>query len=371
MNRMIIVAVAASLSLSCSDATPDTADAWGGADALPVDAAIGADGGVSCNAVHLGAGLRADIAAAAGHFAVSYIAVGLDVAVRRFTEEGNAVSSAVLPGTEFSILRPAIAGRETFLLAHVAPTQGSIALTPLNSDGSFGATVQVVPAPTLTDVLRLAASHVNGEFALTYFDVGMAKFARVATDGTVLAGPVALATAPDVYVSGVSYRPGGWALAAKLSMMPSSYLLLVDNDGALVSEVALPDGALPGDVVWTGTEIALTLWDGLELRLRRMDENGTALAQDTLLASDAWNPGGLAFAAGGYTASYVDSAKSVHIVHSDELGVVDSDYVVGTGLDALFTPTAVAVSSTGARGIAWHLQPSDQVPMSWAAFNCP
>ncbi len=100
-----------------------------------------------CARHSLGLG-RGDIAYADGYFAVARHGLGFEFKVTQFEENGTQAATISMPGQLFSS-PPALAGRETFLIAYQGPPEDGLGLMPLTPGGGLGTTTFV---PT-TEVL--------------------------------------------------------------------------------------------------------------------------------------------------------------------------------------------------------------------------
>lgn len=325
--------------LIASDALAQT-DAVAIADASMLDAAATN----SCSRTSLGLGLRPDIAYASNHFAVARYAFGLALTVTQFDENGLEIASTSTPSQKFGTLPPALAGRESFLLAYAAPDTGAAALVPLAPGGSLGTPVEI-PTVGILQTLALDASGANTEFGFAYNDEDGLKFARVSAQGTVLSGPSLLGDNSSESLRGISYRDGGWAVIARTDAAVRLHIL--DNDGVIEATHNLPDNQVIGGIVGTGSEVAVSGWNGeFELSLHQIDND--------VVLGPAYYPGGIVADGDGFAIAYVDSNRVLHVLHTTTAGVVNSDRVLGSQLPALpLRFPELAISPSGTRAVTW------------------
>ncbi len=340
---LLVTACEGSGSSTTTDGGPSEFDAM----SIP-DAAAIADGPRpdattenQCARHSLGLG-RGDIAYADGYFAVARHGLGFEFKVTQFEENGTQVATISMPGQLFSS-PPALAGRETFLIAYQGPPEDGLALMPLTPGGGLGTTTFVPTTGTLQHML-LDASLVATEFGLVYQDEGGVKFVRATADGTIVSGPTLLELPPLARLQAMSYRDGGWAIVTRLDMAVNLYLL--DNNGVIETTHALPDSTVTGGMTSLGTEVAVLGWYPSSLTLYQ--ENSA------LPMGPAYYPGEIVADSSGFTAAYVDSALDVHVLHATATGTIDSDQVLGGQLSSLpLSLPRVAVSPSGTRAAAW------------------
>ncbi len=352
LQMMRILPLAFILVAACEDSGP-SASIDGGSqefDAMSIsDAATTADGPRPdatpenpCVRHSLGLGVRADIAYADGFFAVARFGLGFELKVTQFEENGTQATTVSTPGELFSS-PPALAGRESFLIAYQGPPEDGLGLMPLKPGGELGMTT-FVPTTGAVQYMLLDASSNTTEFGLVYQDEEGVKFVRAAADGSVVSGPTLLGFPPLTRLRGMSYRDGGWAVVTRLDMAVN--LQLLDNNGSIESTHALPDGTVVGGMTSLGAEVSVLGWSPSSLTLYQVNS--------TFPLGPANYPGEIIADSEGYTASYVDSVLELHVLHATATGTILSDQVLGGQLSVLPVEfPRVAVSPSGTRAAAW------------------